>query len=1140
METKNSSIANKIIFFIILSSLTVAVIGTSISLNRDFEKYKKDIQARFLDIEKSLLPPLSSALYSEDTGQIKNGINGILKMPDIVYVEIRNPEEEEIAYKSGKPQSENSIHKDIKVTFSEDPDAKGEDLEHIADLKITASLAGATEKIKDQIFVFALIQGSQIIIIMILIYYIFSKMVAKPLSIMAAFAENLDLDDLSAENLNLGRNKGRSEDELDKVVNSFNKMKDNLKVSHEKLKDYAENLEEKVKLATKEIEEEKNKVGNLLNNMKQAIFSIDSEGNIKTPVSDFASEVFGQSIIDKNIYDVLYKDVDPKSELYANISTVFALIFNEDIIQFEIAEYYLPERMIIKDFRSEEEKVLKISNAPLWDDNNLLSQLMYVIEDVTEKEKLALEIEEKKKSNEKNISIITEMANSDLEEVRFFLKNAAKLVEDSMTLVKMVPSEKNILEEIFRALHTLKGNARVFKFDSISSLTHLTEDKVTTIREKIEEGEEFSPTRKTYNPVIDNLYMLNQEVNDYSSLAKKVFRIENEFEKKVMEDVRNYITDIDNIINARISSKDNSFPSKESKKEKRRFFEEIVKNPPSQDDLDELFRVTHSLKGALRSHSSLKDFSEYAHLFEQAVDGLLSNKEADLDDFTKNFIEVIFELKSSIGPFFTKKDVNNYTSLFLEEWIVVFEDIFELTLNVDVENKEFKEGFEKILFNLKKEAEKLNTSLIVKMCNDLQNFFMKPKNYVWNIIPTIIGDLWTFMALLSKMEFSKIENKQEIERIYNMFKEIDDHIGRSGEKLEEVLYTELAKQHSYLLMGVLGNLQRKKVSLDKFFVLAKKWVRGDDFLYDRFICQPSYQIASDKIVSAFANADYSKGLPDKINDMALEGDSVCKSISSFFNKYSYYTYLKLIDVNQLVDSFYLFNSDKEETGIKVRTWPVVLKNLDKLEELADRINNEEIMLAVKKLKEIPVTPALNKFKSMVNEISNRLNKNVDLSIQGANVTMEKDSYNILQDALVHLLRNSLDHGIETPEERKKCGKDSVGKITLSCEELESGYINLTIKDDGKGINADVIGKKAVERGIYSDEDLKKMNRDEIINTIFLPSFSQKDEADELSGRGIGMDVVKKNLEDLQGSVEVNTVVGEGTEFILRFKSNKRG
>ena len=74
------------------------------------------------------------------------------------------------------------------------------------------------------------------------------------------------------------------------------------------------------------------------------------------------------------------------------------------------------------------------------------------------------------------------------------------------------------------------------------------------------------------------------------------------------------------------------------------------------------------------------------------------------------------------------------------------------------------------------------------------------------------------MALLTKMEFSKIENKKEIERIYKMFKEIDDHIGRSGEKLEESLYTELAKQHSYLLMGVLGNLQRKKTSLDKFFV----------------------------------------------------------------------------------------------------------------------------------------------------------------------------------------------------------------------------------------------------------------------------------------------------------------------------------
>ena len=130
METKSTSIANKIIFFIVFSSLLVAVIGTSISLNRDFEKYKKDIKKRFLEIEKTMLPPLASALYSEDTGQIKNGINGILNAPDIVYVEVRNPDEEEIAYKNGKPQKDNSIHKEIKIVYAE-PGADEEDKEHI-------------------------------------------------------------------------------------------------------------------------------------------------------------------------------------------------------------------------------------------------------------------------------------------------------------------------------------------------------------------------------------------------------------------------------------------------------------------------------------------------------------------------------------------------------------------------------------------------------------------------------------------------------------------------------------------------------------------------------------------------------------------------------------------------------------------------------------------------------------------------------------------------------------------------------------------------------------------------------------------------------------------------------------------------
>ena len=1139
METKDTSIANKIIVIIVFSSLIVAVIGTSISLTRDYKKYKQDIRKRFVEIEKTMLPPLASALYSEDTGQIKNGINGILNAPDVVYVEVRNPDEEEIAYKNGKPQEENSIHKEIKIEYLE-PGADEEDKEHIADLKITASLEGATKKIKEQIIVFALIQGSQFLIITILIFYIFTTMVSRPLAIMATYAENLDLDDLSSGNLDLGRKENNKRDELDKVVGSFNKMKDNLKISHEKLKDYAENLEEKVKLATREIEEEKNKVGNLLNNMKQAIFSVDGKGHIIPPVSDYASEVFGEDIINKNIYDILYRDVDPKSELYANINTVFALIFGEDIIQFEIAEYYLPERMLVVDQKTGDKKALKISNAPLWDEDELLTHLMYVIEDVTEKEKLELEIEEKKKSNEKNISIITEMANSDLEEVRFFLNNAAKLVEDSMSLAKMVPKEKIVLEEIFRALHTLKGNARVFKFDSISSLTHLTEDKVTTIKKKIEDGEEFTPTRTTYNPIIDDLYSLNQEVNEYSSLAKKVFRIENEFEKRVMNDVENYITDIDNIIDQRIISQSVFFKSKESKKEKRKFFDEIVNNPPSKDTIQDLHRVTHSLKGALRSHSSLKDLSEFAHMFEQSIDGIGEMKSEDIDDFTTNFVEAIFELKSSLGPFFTRKESNRYTSIFLEEWIAVFELIYNLTLNYDEKKEELTPQFSESVNSLFREAERLNCALIVKMCRDMKNFIKKPKPYIWKIIPTIISDLWTFMALLSKMEFSKHSVDEDLIRIYNNFKSAEEIFEESKVKAEQLLYTEISKHQGFLILGLLSNLQRKKLPLSDFFVVAKKWVRTGGNLVDAFIYPPNTAVGSHHIVGAFANADFSKGLPDKFKELINNGDPIAESLLYFFQEDSFYTYLKLIDVSQLVDSFYLLQEDGEEQVIKVRTWPVVLKNLDKLEELAEKCGDEDIRRAVKKLKDIPVVPALSKFKSMVNEIADRLSKDVEFNIQGTNVTMDKDSFNTLQDAIVHILRNSLDHGIEDPSDRKKAGKKSEGSIFLSCEERENDFINLVIKDDGKGINPDIISKKAVEKGIYTEDQISKLSEKEIIEIIFEPSFSQKESVDELSGRGIGMDVVRKNIESLHGTIEINSKVGEGTEFILNFKSNKAG
>jgi two-component system chemotaxis sensor kinase CheA len=203
-------------------------------------------------------------------------------------------------------------------------------------------------------------------------------------------------------------------------------------------------------------------------------------------------------------------------------------------------------------------------------------------------------------------------------------------------------------------------------------------------------------------------------------------------------------------------------------------------------------------------------------------------------------------------------------------------------------------------------------------------------------------------------------------------------------------------------------------------------------------------------------------------------------------------------------------------------------------------NLEEIKVAAQRLTDIPVIPSLQKFKGMVDDISTKLNKDVDFKITGNEITLNREALTILQDAFVHLLRNSIDHGIEEQDERRKVGKKPTGSIEVYCNEPDINSIEIKIKDDGAGIDPVIIKRKALEKEIYPEEKLASMGEEEILNIIFLPSFSQKDNVDELSGRGVGMDIVKKNLEGLGGDVKVKSTPGKGTEFTLTIKSSSMG
>lgn len=192
----------------------------------------------------------------------------------------------------------------------------------------------------------------------------------------------------------------------------------------------------------------------------------------------------------------------------------------------------------------------------------------------------------------------------------------------------------------------------------------------------------------------------------------------------------------------------------------------------------------------------------------------------------------------------------------------------------------------------------------------------------------------------------------------------------------------------------------------------------------------------------------------------------------------------------------------------------------------------ELQLVVMKTRMIKIGKVFNKFPRLVRDLSRDAKKQINIIIKGEETELDKTLIEEINDPLVHLVRNSVDHGIETPERRKELGKDPTGTLTLSAEH-EGNNIIITIEDDGKGIDPEVIKNKAVSKGLISAERAKELSRQEILNLIFLPGFSTAEVVTNISGRGVGMDVVKTNVTKLRGIINVESTAGTGTKIIIK-------
>lgn len=203
-------------------------------------------------------------------------------------------------------------------------------------------------------------------------------------------------------------------------------------------------------------------------------------------------------------------------------------------------------------------------------------------------------------------------------------------------------------------------------------------------------------------------------------------------------------------------------------------------------------------------------------------------------------------------------------------------------------------------------------------------------------------------------------------------------------------------------------------------------------------------------------------------------------------------------------------------------------DLDQIQYNINKISRQmrDVILS---LKMVPIGQLLTKYFRMVRDLSNEFGKEISLNIEGESTELDKSMFDVLQEPLLHLIRNAIDHGLETPEDREKIGKKREGRITISAYH-ENGQVVIEVRDDGRGLDQNRILSKGIEKGILKKDG--KYSEEEILNVIFHPGFSTKDQTSLISGRGIGMDAVKSGIKKLNGSIKTKTIHGKGTTFII--------
>lgn len=518
--------------------------------------------------------------------------------------------------------------------------------------------------------------------------------------------------------------------------------------------------------------------------------------------------------------------------------------------------------------------------------------------------------------------------------------------------------------------------------------------------------------------------------------------------------------------------------SKENIQELNEFLLKLEKNRDDTEILNDIFRIIHTLKG-MAGTMEFDVLAKFSHKLENILD-MLRNKKIELTD---SLLDILFKVADALD-----ESIHNIENGGKGE----VESLNNLESKMDNYLELSKsEGLKSIdnEFLNKENSDKETYNFLVKLDSEtkrvLKNVFQKAKENNLNFF---------FLKVVLEED---VQLKQA--RAYTIYHKLEE-MGC------EIVYTLPSAE----------DIEKERFDKELIFGIITSKNSGEIADTIRHISE-----VDSVMIEEFSTESVDNQLEDNEIQQEEKNEKEFKLSKSI-----------RVDINKLDE---LMNLMAELVIARSRIVETLNKyNLKEVDESLSQLSRITLDLqnVVMKVRMVPVAFIFNRFPRLVRDIAKDLGKKVNFIIKGEDTELDRTVADEIGDPLIHLLRNALDHGIEGPHERISKGKPEVGTIILSARHEGNGVI-IEVEDDGKGLNKDEILRKAIEKGIVNAAEASKYSEEDIYNFIFLPGFSTKTYSTEISGRGVGMDVVKYTVENLKGSISLETKKDKGTKITIR-------